>query len=86
MVIQQTTQETGRALRPAVSPAWLTAIKEHEPLVRHLIVEQSPRPARTGTDLYLCGECGIALARRPAGASLGHALIHCPNCMTLNEP
>jgi hypothetical protein len=51
-----------------------------------MVVEYSPKPDEVGSDLYLCGACGIGLSHYPHGEALGLSLISCPNCHTLNEP
>ena len=72
--------------RLIVSNRWLqAAIEGNHRLVVSPSLEQSPKPEGRGSDIYLCGECGTVLARRPRGAPLGHAVLHCPTCGSLNE-
>jgi hypothetical protein len=55
-------------------------------LVVHMVVEYSPKPDGVGSDLHLCGVCGVGLVHHPHGEALGSSLIQCPNCHTLNQP
>jgi ferredoxin-NADP reductase len=50
-----------------------------------LVLESSPYPPGRGSDVYLCGTCGVILAIRLAGAALGSTAIHCQNCGTCNH-
>jgi hypothetical protein len=51
-----------------------------------MVVEYSPKPDGVGSDLHLCGVCGVGLVHHPHGEALGSSLIQCPNCHTLNQP
>ena len=72
--------------RDIVSEQWLKAVSEGK---RHIVVspsvEHSSQPNGQGSDIYLCGECGAILTRRPHGVPLGRAVIYCPTCRSLNE-
>lgn len=48
-----------------------------------LLREFSPYPPERGSDVYLCGTCGIILARRPAGMALTASLLSCSNGATI---
>ena len=85
MARQQPAQVVHEEVTPTVSPGWLTAMDNRHVLIRRLVVESSRHPEGSDSTIYLCGECGIVLARRARGTMLEHSLIHCPNCMTLNE-
>ena len=72
--------------RQVVSDDWYQAhIKERHPLVVTLIVEPAGYRDEPCQEFYLCGECRSLLARRPTGAPLGQARLHCPTCGSLNE-
>jgi DNA-directed RNA polymerase subunit RPC12/RpoP len=43
------------------------------------------RGERTAQDIYLCGKCGIIVARDVAPEVLRHSVIRCPNCAALNR-
>jgi hypothetical protein len=72
--------------RVIVSDRWLqAAIDGGRQLVVSPSVEHSPKPEGQGSDIYLCGECEAVLTRRPRGVPLGHSILHCPTCGSLNE-
>ena len=72
--------------RPTVSNDWMKAARTRHPFMSHLSVEHTSGADRIRSDLYLCGECRMILARRPQGVPIGHSVVHCPICGTLNEP
>jgi hypothetical protein len=45
-----------------------------------LILEYSPYPPGRGSDVFLCGTCGMILALRPSGTALRDRALICGNC------
>lgn len=50
-----------------------------------LVLEFSRYPPGRGSDVYLCGTCGVMLALRLAEGALGVSTISCQNCATCNH-
>lgn len=70
---------------PPLRDSWQGAGIQASRFVVRLTMEYSPKPDGVGSDLYLCGDCGIGLVCHPHGTLLKLSYIRCPNCLTLNE-